>query len=83
VRTNLDHTEIVDPFTVGMYLKRADVGIPDAFGPLEGNFLVLPKRYIVKVGLPGFEEKPLGSGPWKFIKRELGQYVEYEANTAY
>ena len=83
VRTNLDRTEVVDPTTVRMYLKRADVGIPDAFGPLEGNFLVLPKHYIDKVGLKGFEEKPLGSGPWKFVKREIGQYIEYEANTAY
>jgi peptide/nickel transport system substrate-binding protein len=83
VRTNLDRAEVVDPYTVRVHLKRADVGLPDAFGPLEGNFLVLPKHYIEKVGPQGFEEKPLGSGPWKFVKREVGQFIEYEANTAY
>jgi ABC-type transport system substrate-binding protein len=30
--------------------------------------------------MPGFEEKPLGSGPWKLVKHEIGQFIEYEAN---
>ena len=87
VRTNLDRTEIVDPTTVRMYLKRADVGIPDAFGPLEGNFLVLPKHYIDKVGLKGLGET-LGQRPMEVrqardrpIHRVRGQYRLLEPRT--
>ncbi|MGE3536252.1 MAG: ABC transporter substrate-binding protein [Candidatus Tectimicrobiota bacterium] len=83
VRANLDHVEMVDRATVRLHLKRPDVSLPAAFGPLEGNFLVLPKHHFAQVGPQGFEAQPLGSGPWKFVKREIGQLIEYEAHTDY
>ena len=83
MRANRERVEVVDRSTVRLYLKQADTGIPVVFGPLEGSFMVLPKHYYEKVGAAGFENAPLGSGPWKFVKREIGQYIEYEANTAY
>jgi peptide/nickel transport system substrate-binding protein len=83
VRANLDRVEAVDRSTVRLHLKQADTGIPVVFGPLEGNFMVLPKHHYEKVGAQGYESTPLGSGPWKFVKREIGQYIEYEANLDY
>ena len=83
MRANRERVEVVDRSTVRLYLKQADTGIPVVFGPLEGNFMVLPKHYYEKVGAAGFENAPLGSGPWKFVKREIGQYIEYEANPSY
>jgi peptide/nickel transport system substrate-binding protein len=41
------------------------------------------KHHFDTVGLPGLEEKSLGSGPWKFVKREIGQFIKYEANLDY
>jgi ABC-type transport system substrate-binding protein len=54
--------------------------IPAAFGPLEGDLQILPKHHFETEGPLGFEEKPLGSAPWKFVKRKVGQFIEFEAN---
>jgi peptide/nickel transport system substrate-binding protein len=83
VRGNLDYVEVADRYTAHLHLKKPDANIPAAFGPLEGDLLILPKHYYEKVGAQGFEERPLGSGPWKFVKREIGQFIEYEANLDY
>jgi peptide/nickel transport system substrate-binding protein len=83
VRGNLEHVEVVDRHTTRLHLKKPDANIPAAFGPLEGDLLILPRHYYEKVGAQGFEERPLGSGPWKFVKREIGQFIEYEANLDY
>ena len=41
--------------------------------------IVLPKAYIEKVGWDGFAQKPVGTGPWKFVKHEVGNFIEFEA----
>ncbi|MBI2321808.1 MAG: hypothetical protein HYU88_06885 [Chloroflexi bacterium] len=83
VKANLDRVEIVDRYTARLHLKRANVNIPAEFAPLEGDLKMLPKHYFEKVGADAFAQKPLGSGPWKFVGRGLGQFIEYEANTEY
>jgi hypothetical protein len=35
--------------------------------------MVLPKPYDEKLGALGFGNTPLGSEPWKVVKRELGR----------
>ncbi len=44
---------------------------------MEGS--VMPKKYIEAVGTKGFREKPIGSGPWKFVRLVPGDRIEYEA----
>src|SRR6185436_14973535 len=44
---------------------------------MEGT--VMPKKYIEAVGAQGFREKPIGSGPWKFVRMVPGDRIEYEA----
>jgi peptide/nickel transport system substrate-binding protein len=83
MRKNLARVKVIDRYTATMYLKKADVNIPAAFGPLEGNFKILPKHHFDKVGVKGFNDNPLGSGPWKFVSRRIGEFIEYEANTDY
>ena len=39
----------------------------------------MPKKYIEAVGAKGFREKPIGSGPWKFVRSVPGDRIEYEA----
>src|SRR5258705_9934208 len=46
---------------------------------MEGS--VMPKKYIETVGAKGFREKPIGSGPWKFVRSVPGDRIEYEAIT--
>ncbi len=34
-----------------------------------------------KVGAAGFENTPLGSGPWKFVKREIADWQPSNGST--
>ena len=41
----------------------------------------MPKKYIETVGEEGFRKKPIGSGPWKFVRNVPGDRIEFEAVT--
>jgi peptide/nickel transport system substrate-binding protein len=38
----------------------------------------LPKKYIEKVGEEGFMAKPIGTGPWKFVSRNVKTDIRFE-----
>ena len=82
LRRAVDRIEVVDDHTVRVFTKGV---IPHFVASLsravfmEGT--VMPKTYIEKVGTKGFREKPIGSGPWKFVKNVPGDRIEYEAVT--
>ncbi|MBT6614702.1 MAG: ABC transporter substrate-binding protein [Deltaproteobacteria bacterium] len=40
---------------------------------------IASKKYFEKVGREKFRKHPVGSGPFKFVKRRFGEYVELEA----
>jgi peptide/nickel transport system substrate-binding protein len=42
------------------------------------HFQIVPKNYIQKVGEKNFSQKPIGTGPFKFVKADLGQEVHME-----
>ena len=39
----------------------------------------MPKDYIEKVGEEEFRKKPIGSGPWNFVRSVPGDRIEFEA----
>ena len=39
----------------------------------------MPKDYIEKVGEEEFRKKPIGSGPWKFVRNVPGDRIEFDA----
>jgi peptide/nickel transport system substrate-binding protein len=80
LRRAVDRIEVVDDLTVKVHTK----GVIPHFAPslsravfMEGS--LMPKKYIEAVGTKGFREKPIGSGPWKFVRSVAGDRVEYEA----
>jgi len=80
LRRAVDRIEVVDDSTVRVYTK----GVIPHFAAslsravfMEGS--VMPKKYIETVGTKGFREKPIGSGPWKFVRSVPGNRIEYEA----
>jgi len=80
LRRAVDKIEVVDDHTVRVTTK----GIIPHFAAslsravfMEGT--VMPKKYIETVGPQGFREKPIGSGPWKFVRMVPGDRIEYEA----
>jgi peptide/nickel transport system substrate-binding protein len=82
LRRAVDRIEVVDDYTVRVTTK----GVIPHFAAslsravfMEGS--VMPKKYIETVGTKGFREKPIGSGPWRFVRLVPGDRIEYEAVT--
>ena len=80
LRRAVDKIDVVDDHTVRVTTK----GVIPHFAAslsravfMEGT--VMPKKYIETVGPQGFREKPIGSGPWKFVRMVPGDRIEYEA----
>jgi peptide/nickel transport system substrate-binding protein len=80
LRRAVDRIEVVDDLTVKIHTK----GVIPHFAAslsravfMEGS--LMPKKYIEAVGTKGFREKPIGSGPWKFVRNVPGDRIEYEA----
>src|SRR2546422_604958 len=80
LRRAVDRIEVADDLTVRVHTK----GVIPQFAAslsravfMEGS--VMPKKYIETVGAKGFRDKPIGSGPWKFVRSIPGDRVEYEA----
>ena len=79
----LDSVTVTDRYTAEIRLKEANVEFLHLLGPVEGDAPLLPKHHWESEGETGLAENPIGSGPWKFSERKLGEYVEFEANTDY
>lgn len=76
----LDRTEIINPYRVKIHLKKPYPPIEERVGDY---MLIMPKRYYEKVGKKGFENAPVGTGPWKFVKREGNDAFFFTANESY
>jgi len=76
--TTIRAIEVVGRYTARLHLNNPNVVFMHNLGPVEGDMPLLPKHLWEKVGDSGLAENPLGSGPWKFVKRSAGQFIEYE-----
>ena len=84
LRGALESIEVVDTLTATMTLSAVNISLIQNLGPLEGDLAILPKHHFDKVGIDGgFEDDPLGSGPYRFADRSVGISFEFEANTEY
>jgi peptide/nickel transport system substrate-binding protein len=70
----------VDAETVDFQLKQSDATLLGRLSILP----ILPKKYFDSVGgTDAFGQKPVGTGPWKFVEWQKGQKVVMEANPDY
>lgn len=90
LRAILKHVEVLNPLQVKVFLQSPNAIFPHMLSWVEGDLSVIPKRYFS--ALPGqtFEDKrhafvqqPVGSGPWKFVRRTVGTSIELAVNAAY
>jgi peptide/nickel transport system substrate-binding protein len=80
MRRSIRSIEVVDDLTVRVNTNEAQLGLPAALSRAvapEGS--IMPKAYFETVGEEGFRKKPIGSGPWKFVRSVPGDRIEFEA----
>jgi peptide/nickel transport system substrate-binding protein len=76
----IERTETPDPGTLVIHTRRPDVLIP---ARLAGWGHIVPWTYIDRVGFTGFNRRPVGSGPLRFVSWTKGEQCVLEANRDY
>jgi peptide/nickel transport system substrate-binding protein len=76
----IDAVEIVNDYEIVIRLKKPDAIL---LKKLAYAGWVIPKKYFMSAGDDGFAAKPIGSGPYRFVKRSINEYIELEANEAH
>ena len=80
MRRSIKSIDIVDDLTVRVNTNSPQLGLPASLSRAvapEGT--IMPKAYIETVGEEEFRKKPIGSGPWKFVRNVRGDRIEFEA----
>ena len=75
----ITEVKIVDPKTVDIVTAKPFPTLPVALA----DILIEPKLYAEKVGAEGQRRKPVGTGPFEFIRYVPGDRIELKANTSY
>jgi peptide/nickel transport system substrate-binding protein len=76
----IDRTETADPETLVVHTKQPDVLL---LAKLAFTGHVVPRAYIDRVGYTAFNQRPVGSGPLRFVSWTKGDRCVLEANADY
>jgi len=79
--TTVDRVETPDPGTVLVHTKKPDPLLPARLGFYGGQ--IIPKKYVEAVGPDTFNQKPVGTGPLRFVSWTKDDKVVLEANPDY
>jgi peptide/nickel transport system substrate-binding protein len=80
MRRMIKSIEIVDDLTVKVITNSPQIGLPAGLSrAVAPEGAIMPKTYIEKVGEEEFRKKPVGSGPWKFVRNVPGDRIEFTA----
>jgi peptide/nickel transport system substrate-binding protein len=84
VKRLVQEVKAVDPLTVQIRLKNPDITFFALLSSRDGDLMMLPRHGYRAKG-DGFEqvEPPIGTGPWKFAERKVGDSITFDANPAY
>ena len=72
--------EKVDDYTVKV---RTDGPNPLLLSAIQDNWNIIPEKYMDEVGVDGFQEAPVGTGPFMFVERMPGDHITFTANPDY
>jgi peptide/nickel transport system substrate-binding protein len=79
-----DRIELVDKEIIRFHFQKPFLDFMILYGsPASGAGWVVPKAYYEKVGADGFKQTPIGAGPYKFVRQQLGVEIELEAVADY
>ena len=80
MRRTIKSIEVVDDLTVKVNTTSPQIGLPASLSrAVAPEGAIMPKAYIEKVGEEEFRKKPIGSGPWKFVRNVPGDRIEFTA----
>lgn len=79
--STIKEVNVVDEHTINVVTKKPDPLVPTRFNryPTE----IVPPKYAEEVGQEQFAQKPVGTGPYKFVSWDKGSNVVLEANADY
>jgi peptide/nickel transport system substrate-binding protein len=75
--STIDHVDVVDPYTVNVVTSKPDPILVKRFAGYGGQ--MLPPRYIKQVDWKTFAQKPVGTGPYRFVEWVKDDRVVLEA----
>jgi peptide/nickel transport system substrate-binding protein len=82
MRRSIKGIEVVDDLTVKVTTNTPQIGLPAGLSrAVAPEGAIMPKAYIEKVGEEEYRKKPIGSGPWKFVRNVPGDRIEFTAVT--
>jgi peptide/nickel transport system substrate-binding protein len=84
LKEKVAQVEIVDPRVVRFHMKEVWPDFMTFYGSTASAAgLIVPKKYLEKVGDKGFSDHPIGAGPYKFVSSKPGVEVVFEAFEQY
>ena len=82
METTIKSIEVIDDLTVKVQTTSPQIGMPAGLSrAVAPEGAIMPKAYIERVGEEEFRKKPIGSGPWKFVRNVPGDRIEFTAVT--
>src|SRR5215471_2079256 len=81
VFTTIDRIEALDPTTLVIHTKKPDPLLPARLAFYGGQ--IVPKKYVEASGNDGFNAKPVGTGPVRFVSWVKDDKLTVEANPDY
>jgi peptide/nickel transport system substrate-binding protein len=84
LKEKTEKIETPDDRTVRFVFKSPFLDFLTIYGsPSSGAGWIVPKAYYEQVGPNGFKQKPIGAGPYRFVRQQAGTEIEFEAFTEY
>jgi peptide/nickel transport system substrate-binding protein len=81
VLSTVERVEAPDPATAVIHTKKPDPLLPARLGFYGGQ--IVPKKYLESVGADAFNQKPIGTGPVRFVSWVKDDKAVFEANPDY
>src|SRR5438046_3676004 len=79
--STIDRIEAPDPYSLVIHTKKPDPLLPARLAFYGGQ--IVPKKYLESVGNDGFNAKPVGTGPLRFLSWVKDDKLTVEANREY
>ena len=73
IKANVISTTVRDKSTITVTLNSPVAPNLAQFGNAEGELYIVPKHYLEANGLDAMAKTPIGTGPWKFGRQQLGR----------